>query len=478
MKSYSPKLIIKLWQKSQALASTNPKVSRQIKSLLKEVRVSNPNTIKRNQLETLLKGIVREVVEGMQAMDDPNYGDEFVTEPGWISRCCQFPPIGELDKTDPKNPVGICLKCHDHATFEPAGVDEQGGGGAGGGGGGGTGAAGAGGMSVTANVSPVTVPGAFKRKKHSESLQPLGGMEEESQPITGKPYRYIYVGEGSGNVYGVSNQNSPEGAWKEFKKIVVRMAAGDASNAEFDKATVRKDNGYWSIDHPQSDEGGFFLIDIQSDNPLVQKEIKDLNLLKYADEYVAEHPLTEMTTTMSGTPGYNIPGAFAKKGGSQKGVEGSESIGYTLTPIGRDEMERRADKLLENMMRELRKGKNQPAYLKGNPICQFCHKKLYYPGQAQCHHCGKHQPEKRMVPGERSYEKRFPTRESQGLGSKFDAAQRAYDARMPEEEPSERECEKCGEEAVVTTKAGRKGNAWWWEGVCKNCGHKMSDDNF
>ena len=52
-----------------------------------------------------------------------------------------------------------------------------------------------------------------------------------------------------------------------------------------------------------------------------------------------------MTTTDGGTPGYMIPGAFARKGGSKKGVEGSAALGYTLTPIGKKEMEKTGDRL-------------------------------------------------------------------------------------------------------------------------------------
>lgn len=68
-----------------------------------------------------------------------------------------------------------------------------------------------------------------------------------------------------------------------------------------------------------------------------------------------EDTIDEMTTTSggggstAGTPGYNIPGAFSDKGGSKKGVEGSEKLGYTLTPIGRKEMKLKADRLYENI---------------------------------------------------------------------------------------------------------------------------------
>jgi hypothetical protein len=59
-----------------------------------------------------------------------------------------------------------------------------------------------------------------------------------------------------------------------------------------------------------------------------------------------EEQIDEMTTTNSGTPGYNIPGWVSRKGGSKKGVEGSAALGYELTPIGKKEMERPGDKLI------------------------------------------------------------------------------------------------------------------------------------
>jgi len=58
-----------------------------------------------------------------------------------------------------------------------------------------------------------------------------------------------------------------------------------------------------------------------------------------------EEQIEEMTTTDTGTPGYMIPGAFSRKGGSKKGIEGSAALGYTLTPIGKKEMKRTGDPL-------------------------------------------------------------------------------------------------------------------------------------
>jgi len=58
----------------------------------------------------------------------------------------------------------------------------------------------------------------------------------------------------------------------------------------------------------------------------------------------SEESIDEMTVT-GDVAGYNIPGAFSRKGGSAKAVKGSESLGYTLTPLGKKEMKRSADKL-------------------------------------------------------------------------------------------------------------------------------------
>jgi hypothetical protein len=62
---------------------------------------------------------------------------------------------------------------------------------------------------------------------------------------------------------------------------------------------------------------------------------------------MGEEQLDEMTTTMGGTPGYNVPGAFSRRGGSKAGVAGSAALGYELTPTGRKDMEMPADKLYE-----------------------------------------------------------------------------------------------------------------------------------
>lgn len=68
-----------------------------------------------------------------------------------------------------------------------------------------------------------------------------------------------------------------------------------------------------------------------------------LNELKPEED---EEELDEVTTTMGGTPGYNIPGWISRKGGSKAGVEGSRKLGYELTPAGEKEMQRPGDRLV------------------------------------------------------------------------------------------------------------------------------------
>lgn len=59
-----------------------------------------------------------------------------------------------------------------------------------------------------------------------------------------------------------------------------------------------------------------------------------------------EETIDEDTTT-SAVSGYNIPGAFASKGGSKKGIAGSAALGYELTNQGKKDMSRPADKIYE-----------------------------------------------------------------------------------------------------------------------------------
>lgn len=313
MKSYSPKLIIKLWQKSQSLAVTNPKISRQITALLKEVRVNDGRTIKRSELEVLLRGIIKEVVAGMQAIDDgtnttklfkdiPNkthfqvdgYDDLFKKlgdtraincGSGWLSNARKLGEEGQIVNMKPDTKVSI------------DDLNEE---------------SGAGGMSTTANVSPITRPNAFKNKR-IENIQPLAGMEEIS--AMPKPKIEVY----------------PE----NFKEVsnYIRIKNSKSSD-EFIVA--------WFINGKFNDDKSYYTTDLSD-------AYDTLNAMKpEVDAANVDVSLNEMTTN-SAVTGYNVPGCFAKAGGSKKGVEGSEKLGYTLTSTGKDEMSRHADKLLEGM---------------------------------------------------------------------------------------------------------------------------------
>ena len=53
-------------------------------------------------------------------------------------------------------------------------------------------------------------------------------------------------------------------------------------------------------------------------------------------------------SSVTGGEGYTIPAAFCKNnGGSKKALAGSDSLGYELTPIGKKDLERQPDKMIE-----------------------------------------------------------------------------------------------------------------------------------
>lgn len=159
-----------------------------------------------------------------------------------------------------------------------------------------------------------------------------------------------------------------------------------------------------------------------------------------------EKPLEEMTTTSggggssAGTPGYNIPGAWA--GGSlEKNKKHIEVLGYTLTPAGKKEMSRAGDNLYENT-----------------------------------------EPTKKCQYG--------PLQEESGLGAGFDRAQHHYDNQLPpdngtgfeddegEDDGDGIECPKCGKHQGYVTDKGHSGSAYWIEMKCGACNSEWGHDNF
>lgn len=181
---------------------------------------------------------------------------------------------------------------------------------------------------VTGAVSPITSPYMFiKKNKPMEILQPLGGMEEVSDED--EPAKYDDLAEVVAN-----NPN-------------LLHAMGWEGLTENDLNSKSKKFFDFIIRHLKEIQqiGNFRYVD----NP------KDLEVDWYYKSQ--DKHIDEMTTTggggdsSAGTPGYNIPGFLSKKGGSKAGVQGSEKLGFTLTIIGKDEMERPADKLIEGKVK-------------------------------------------------------------------------------------------------------------------------------
>lgn len=149
-------------------------------------------------------------------------------------------------------------------------------------------------QTTTGAVSPVTGPNAFK-KKPMEGLEPLGGMEEN----IGK-FEIVYL--------------------KDGHPVFVPLEAADLE-------TAKKAANQWRVKNRI--------------NHVIVRPKKSVD------------KLDEMTTTSggggssAGTPGYNIPGAFSRRGGSKKGIAGSAALGYTLTATGKKDMDLKADKLYE-----------------------------------------------------------------------------------------------------------------------------------
>lgn len=106
-------------------------------------------------------------------------------------------------------------------------------------------------------------------------------MEEE---VKVKPPRFVYYGDNSGNVYDVSSAGTLEGAYRQFKKLPVKMDRGDASTAEYEKAQVRQDDrGFWEVNVDNSVEGTWLIIDLNSNNPEVQEYIKKYDIIQQAN---------------------------------------------------------------------------------------------------------------------------------------------------------------------------------------------------
>lgn len=151
----------------------------------------------------------------------------------------------------------------------------------------------------------------------SEQLTPTGGMEEETGTSAVAPITTPFAFKKKVTMEDVREKD-------ELKMAIRTLMNNDESKMTKDVARAILQRKGYSKDK---------IVSLENPNDLTT-------------------PLEEMTTTSggggssAGTTGYNIPGAFSKKGGSEAGVEGSESLGYTLTGIGKKDMQRHADRLL------------------------------------------------------------------------------------------------------------------------------------
>ena len=126
--------------------------------------------------------------------------------------------------------------------------------------------------------------------EHSQAVRDAMGDEPAGEPQS--KFRFILMGGGSGNVYGVSSASDINAALKDvLKDLTLMYNYPHSETPEYDdvaamKKEVKSYDGYMIIVVPDSDEGQFGLLDTESNNPNVQAEIKDLNLIKYAEEFL------------------------------------------------------------------------------------------------------------------------------------------------------------------------------------------------
>ena len=154
-------------------------------------------------------------------------------------------------------------------------------------------------------------------------------------------------------------------------KKVVKHPTGDyyflekTKTVHLSRAIKRSNNKWYYLDpDPTNRVKGHTWIELgkdrPSDEPSIEQEISTAGAAGPTAIPIGgkrDKPLEEMTTSNSGTTGYAVPGAFTGpegKGGSEAGVEASANIGYELTPIGKQELKRHADRLYEAIKKELK----------------------------------------------------------------------------------------------------------------------------
>lgn len=305
-------------------------------AFLKTIRPMNENTIKRSQLNALVREIVKGVIkEGWQ--DDNEVLDlasQAWGDQNWRVQKSKSGEHGTVYQLSFNHPITRFLwkakdgswKALDPKTKKWNPVQSN-----------------VGEMTSTGAVSPVMTPNAFKKTK--------GAMEEVRdrqfdvvcpscrstnnhyvRDVDGKP-EYRCISCGTHFIGPMEEGLEPLGGMEEGKKCRIKGCSGNVK----EPAETRVGLGGLCAKHVAS----------QTDREKQSGEhSKMINWIHTGKHELPEETLDEMTTT-GDVSGYNIPAAFTKKGGSERGVQGSESLGYTLTSQGKKDMSRHADKMYQ-----------------------------------------------------------------------------------------------------------------------------------
>ena len=175
---------------------------------------------------------------------------------------------------------------------------------------------------TTSAVAPVTTPMAFSKKK----------VMENEDKIKGK-----FVNRGEVKLEGGVDQKLADKIAHYHWDVMQSM--GKDERGVFNYKT-RGDRWCCSVGllHGQP-----AILSITTEAGRLQLLVGDMEI--FGVEKNGEN-ISEMTASSS-AGSYNIPQAFSRRGASEKGIEGSEKLGYKLTDAGKQELNRTPDKMIE-----------------------------------------------------------------------------------------------------------------------------------
>ena len=240
-------------------------------------------------------------------------------------------------------------------------------------------------MSGTAAASPVTGPKAFVKKKFTEIAEPddteravdttrksnCCGAPPAGEIARDNAGRCSKCKDGAMFSGGKKKVKENEFDGKKWPKHNAKISPEEMEEAKNVAAKIWQPV-YLTQLHSTSLDGKtkFFVVYLHSYTGDKHYMYKDANgKWFYAKGHGAESkfvPADEyLTETVTGdVSGFQVPGWVSRKGGSKAGVAGSAALGYELTPMGKKEMQRTGDKLLESQQAALGKkfGKAQRSY--------------------------------------------------------------------------------------------------------------------